>query len=75
MPDLPELLRPPYFQFVFGVITFCAAVVSTGTGRTWARFHGWVYRAEEPADFWWTVATYYFIGVFLIGYSLSGFSS
>ena len=70
MPDLPPFLRSPYFQLIFGVISFSAAVVQTCTGKAWARFHGWVYRAEEPSDFWVTVAMYYFIGVYLIGYFL-----
>ena len=70
MPDLHLLLRGPYFQLIFGVISFSAAVVWTYTGKAWARFHGWVYRAEEPTDFWGTVAMYYLIGVFLIGYFL-----
>lgn len=70
MPDMHTLLTPPYFQLIFGVISFCAAVVWTCTGKAWARFHGWVYRAEEPTDFWWAVAMYYLIGVFLIGYFL-----
>ena len=70
MPDLHLLLRRPYFQLIFGVISFSAAVVWTCTGKAWARFHGWVYRAEEPTDFWGTVAMYYLIGVFLIGYFL-----
>jgi hypothetical protein len=70
MPDLFSLQRPPYIQLIIGVISFSAAVVWTCTGKAWARFHGWVYRAEEPTDFWWAVAMYYLIGVFLIGYFL-----
>jgi hypothetical protein len=70
MPDWYTLLRPPFFQLMIGVLSFSAAVVWTCTGKVWARFHGWVYRAEEPTDFWWSVAMYYLIGVVLIGYFL-----
>jgi hypothetical protein len=44
--------------------------VSTCTGKSWGRFGGFVYRAEEPNQFWWLVATYYLIGVCFIGYFL-----
>jgi len=70
MADMRTLLTTPYFQLIFGVISFSAAVVWTCTGKAWARFHGWVYRAEEPSGFWWVVAMYYLIGVFMIGYFL-----
>lgn len=70
MPDLNALVRPPYYALVFGLISLSAAVVYTCRGKAWARFHGWVYRAEEPSDFWWAVAMYFLIGVFLIGYFL-----
>ena len=56
-----------YIYLVLGVIAFCAAVVWTCTGKARTRFHGWVYRAEEPTTFWWVVATYYLGGVFFIG--------
>ena len=70
MPDLQLLLRSPYFSLIVGVISFSLGTVWTCTGRAWIRFHGWVYRAEEPTDFWFVVAMYYLIGVFLIGYFL-----
>jgi cytochrome b561 len=56
-----------YIYLILGVITLSGAVVSTYTGKTWARFGGWVYRAKEPNDFWWVVAIYYFGGVLFIG--------
>ncbi len=67
MPDLPSLLRPPYLYLILGAISFSGAVVSTCTGKSWGRFGGFVYRAEEPNQFWWLVATYYLIGVGFIG--------
>ena len=70
MSDPFWFLRTPYFQLIFGVFSFSAGVVWTCTGKTWARFHGWVYRTKEPSNFWWAVAMYYLIGAFLIGYFL-----
>jgi hypothetical protein len=67
MPDLNLLLRPPYIYLILGVLSFSAAVVWTCTGKAWIRFHGWVYRAEEPNRFWLEVVTYYLIGLGFIG--------
>ena len=61
------LLRPPYLYLIIGAISFSGAVVSTCSGKSWGRFGGFVYRAEEPNQFWWLVATYYFIGVSFLG--------
>ena len=70
MTDLFASQWKPYFYLFFGFIFFPLGVHWTLTGKAWARFGGWVYRAKEPSDFWWTVALYYFLGVFGIGYSL-----
>jgi hypothetical protein len=70
MPDLYSLIRPPYIFLILGTISFFGAVVSTYTGKSWGRFGGFVYRAEEPKQFWWLVATYYFVGVWFIAYFL-----
>lgn len=67
MPDLHSFLRQPYIYLIPGVSAFSAAVVWTCTGKAWIRFHGWVYRAEEPNRFWLEVATYYLIGVGFVG--------
>ena len=67
MPDLHTLLRPPDIYSILGVIFFSAAVVSTCTGKTIARYAGWVYRAKEPTQFWGTVAIYYLGAVLSIG--------
>jgi hypothetical protein len=61
---------PSYVLLTLGVISFFAAVVWTYKGKAWIRFHGWVYRAEEPIRFWWEVAMYYLVGVCFIGYFL-----
>lgn len=60
--------RPtPYVFLLAGVISLFGAVFGMCTGKTWARFHGWVYRAEEPNDFWTLVAAYYLGGVIFVG--------
>jgi hypothetical protein len=71
MPDLHSLLKPPYIFLILGVLSFSAAVVWTCTGKARTRFSGLVYRAEEPTQFWWLVAMYYFAGVLFIGIFLS----
>jgi hypothetical protein len=60
----------PYGLLIFGVFSLVLAVVGTCSGKTLARFHGVVYRADDPKWFWWLVAIYYVGGVFLIGYFL-----
>jgi hypothetical protein len=67
MPDLHSLLRQPDIYLILAVISFSAAVVWTCTGKAWIRFHGWVYRAEEPNRFWLEVAVYFLGGVLFIG--------
>jgi len=68
MPDLYTLLRPPYIYLILGVIFVSAAVVSTCSGKTFARYAGLAYRAKEPVQFWGTVAIYFLGGVCFIGY-------
>jgi len=68
MSDPFWFLRPPYTLCTFGVFLIFLAVVYTYTGKAWMRFHGWVYRAEEPKRYWEEVATYYFLGVCFIAY-------
>jgi hypothetical protein len=70
MPDLLWLLTPPYIFLMLGVISLSVGIVSTYTGVTWARFGRVIYRAKEPTDFWWDVATCCLIGVCFIGYFL-----
>jgi hypothetical protein len=70
MPDWNSLLRPPYIQLILGVIFFSAGVVSTCTGKAFARSGGWAYRTKEPIQFWLSVAIYYLAGAWFIGYFL-----
>jgi hypothetical protein len=67
IPDLYRFLWDRYICLILGVILFSAAVVWTYKGKAWARFHGWVYRAEEPIQFWLIVAVCYLGGVLFIG--------
>jgi hypothetical protein len=62
-----EQIANPYFYLFFGYIVCALSVHWTLTGKVWVRFHGWVYRADEPKTFWWNVAMFYIIGLFLIG--------
>jgi hypothetical protein len=52
MPDEGTLLNPKFIYLILGVTFLSAAVVSTYTGKTIARYAGWVHRAEKPRDFW-----------------------
>jgi len=70
MPDWHSQSSSPYILLILGGILLCAAVVWTCTGRARTRFHGWVYRAQEPTVFWLVVAVYYLAGVYFIGDSL-----
>src|SRR5580704_12687330 len=69
MPNWHSQL-PPSSLLILGIISFAGAVVSTCTGKTWARTRHTIDRAKEPSTFWWVVAIYYlgavlFIGLFL----------
>ena len=50
--------------FTIGLIFLLGAVVSTFTGKTFARFSGVIDRNNEPREFWWTVAFYYLAAMF-----------
>lgn len=58
---------PPSSLLILGIISFCAGVVWTFTGKARTRFHGWVYRAQEPSVFWFVVATYYLVALLFVG--------
>jgi len=78
MPDLSFLFKPPRLFLTLGAISFFGAVVSTCTGKTWARFQGWINRAEEPRQFWGVVAMYLLVGICFIGiflYQIDGVSN
>jgi len=51
---------------ILGMVFILGALASTCAGKTRSRFSGWVYRAEDPSVFWWTVVIYYGAGVLFI---------
>ena len=63
-------LRPPNGLLMFGVFLLFLAVSGTCTGKAWAYFGQVVYRDEEPKKFWSLVASYYLVGLGLIGHFL-----
>jgi hypothetical protein len=48
---------------VYGLIYACM-------GKAYARFHGWVYRENDPKGFWGEVATYCILGAALVAYAI-----
>jgi hypothetical protein len=66
MPDW----YPQHIYLILGITSFSGAVISTCTGKTWARTGRTIYRAKEPNTFWWVVAIYclgslLFVGLYL----------
>ena len=57
----------PHAWLVFGVFLLLLGVVYTCIGKSYIRFQRWVYRSEDPKEFWWSVAMYYLVGILLIG--------
>jgi hypothetical protein len=71
MPDWHSQTRQSYY-LIIGILVFFGAVVSTCTGKTWARTGRTIYRAEEPRTFWSVVTIYclgalLFVGLYLYG--------
>jgi hypothetical protein len=78
MSDPFRLLKPPYTLLDAGMFVLFLAAIYTYTGKAYIRFHGWVYRADEPKRYWLEVVAYYVVGVGLIGlflYSFNAFSN
>jgi H+/Cl- antiporter ClcA len=50
-----------------GIALIVLGVVYTCMGRAYARFHGWVNRADDPKGYWRAVASYLVVGAGLIG--------
>jgi len=61
------LLKPPNTLFTAGMVLILLAVVYMCTGKAYARFHGWIYRANDPKGYWLEVAGSFLLGVGLIG--------
>ena len=75
MSDPFWLLKPPYTLLDAGMFVLFLAVIYTYTGKAYIRFHGWVYRADEPKRYWLEVVAYYVVGVGLIGLFLYSFNA
>ena len=52
---------------LIGIVCLIMSVAFILTGETLERYHGIVYRAEEPKRFWWDLVTWIFGGLFFIG--------
>jgi hypothetical protein len=53
-------------RLIFGVGLLFFGVVYTCMGESYERFYGWIYRSKEPKEFWWSIATYYLLGIVFI---------
>jgi hypothetical protein len=53
-----------------GIALIVLGVVYTCMGRAYARFRGWVNRADNPKGYWLAVASYFVGGAGLIAYAL-----
>jgi hypothetical protein len=67
MADLFGVQSPPYGLLVGGVGLIVIGAVYTYTGKAYARFHGWISRADDPKGFWLEVGALYLFGLGLIG--------
>jgi hypothetical protein len=66
-PNLKPQMQMPFICLLGGMFVCFLALVGAYTGKVWAKFQGWVYRAKEPKWFWFIVAVYFLIGGSLIG--------
>jgi RsiW-degrading membrane proteinase PrsW (M82 family) len=60
---------------LIGIVLLVMAVVFTLTGESLERYHGIVYRAEEPKRFWWNVAMFFLGGIFFFALYLYNISN
>jgi 1,4-alpha-glucan branching enzyme len=61
------LIDPQHRFLLIGIILLVMTAVFTLSGETLERYHGVVYRMEEPKRFWWDVVLYFLAGLFFIG--------
>jgi RsiW-degrading membrane proteinase PrsW (M82 family) len=54
----------PHGYLVFGVWLIFLGVVYTCMGESYEKGYGWIYRSKDPKGFWWSIATYYLMGIF-----------
>lgn len=58
----------PLWCFGLGTGLLFLALAGTISGDAWARYGLVVRRSENPAGYWFLVATYYAAGIGLLGY-------
>jgi hypothetical protein len=56
----------PNMDFFFGVALFVAVLASLYSGKTRAKYQGWVYRAKEPGTYWFCIVAYLLLSFFFI---------
>ena len=66
MDKFSYLIDRQHRFLLIGIVLLLMAAVFTLTGETVERYHGMVYRTEEPKRFWWDVALFYLGGIFFI---------
>jgi hypothetical protein len=66
MIDPSKDLGPPGW-LIFGIFLLGLGVVGLLTGESLVRFRGVIYRANEPREFWESIATDFLCGSLLIG--------
>ncbi len=49
----------PFICLLGGMFVCFFTLIGACTGKVWAKFQGWVYRAKEPKWFWCLVAAYF----------------
>jgi hypothetical protein len=75
MDHYSYLIDSQHRFLLIGIILLLLAVVCTLTGETFERYHGMVFRAQEPKRFWWDVALFYLVGIFFIALYLCNISN
>ena len=66
MADLFGIRSPRYGLLAGGIVLIALGVLYTCTGKAYARFHGTIYRADDPKGFWLKVASSYLFGLAMI---------
>jgi hypothetical protein len=66
MANCPSGPHPLYELLFPGLFMICLGLLYACIGKAYARFHGWVYRAKDPKEFWLEVAGYCLFGLILI---------
>jgi len=56
----------PNMDFFFGVALFAAVLASLYSGKTLAKYQGWVYRTKEPGTYWLCIVAYLLLSAFFI---------